>query len=133
MAMNVADAAYGLWNAYAQTWDPMSGITVKRAVSSLRRTQAIFSSEERAAVSSTALSVRVRRLSRERMAYLKKYVYFLILFGSAWRMDRVMLRGCMSKRAVRRSAARRWTFGGAPPHLLVISGRGLPEHHREPK
>lgn len=39
---------------YAQTWDPMSGMTVKRAVSSLRRTHAIFSSDESAAVSSWA-------------------------------------------------------------------------------
>lgn len=37
---------------YAHTWDPVSGITVKRAVSSSSRTQAIFSRELRAAVSS---------------------------------------------------------------------------------
>lgn len=37
--------------AYAHTWDPVSGITVKRAVSSSRRTQAIFSSEFKAAIS----------------------------------------------------------------------------------
>lgn len=42
---------------YAQTWDPMSGITVKRAVSSLRRTQAIFSKDESAAVSSAEQKV----------------------------------------------------------------------------
>lgn len=36
---------------HAQTWDPVSGITVKRAVSSSRRTQAIFSSVFRAAIS----------------------------------------------------------------------------------
>lgn len=38
--------------AHAQTWDPMSGITVKRTVSSLRRTHAIFSRVESAAVNS---------------------------------------------------------------------------------
>ena len=37
---------------HAQTWDPISGITVNRTVSSLRRTHAIFSREDRAAVSS---------------------------------------------------------------------------------
>lgn len=42
-----------LRKTYAHTWDPISGITVKRAVSSLNRTQAIFSNDERAAVSST--------------------------------------------------------------------------------
>jgi hypothetical protein len=39
---------------HAQTWEPVSGMTVKRAVSSSSRTQAIFSSEESAAVSSAA-------------------------------------------------------------------------------
>lgn len=38
---------------HAQTWDPVSGITVNRAVSSSRRTQAIFSRELSAATSST--------------------------------------------------------------------------------
>ncbi len=38
--------------AYAQTWDPVSGITVNRIVSSSRRTQAIFSRELRAVVNS---------------------------------------------------------------------------------
>jgi hypothetical protein len=37
---------------YAQTCDPISGMTVNLAVSSLRRTHAIFSRDERAAVSS---------------------------------------------------------------------------------
>lgn len=36
----------------AQTWEPVSGMTVKRTVSSSRRTQAIFSRELRAATSS---------------------------------------------------------------------------------
>lgn len=37
--------------SHAQTWDPVSGMTVKRAVSSSRRTQAIFSRELRAPIS----------------------------------------------------------------------------------
>lgn len=36
----------------AQTWEPVSGMAVKRATLLSRRTQAIFSREERAAVSS---------------------------------------------------------------------------------
>ena len=43
------EAGFG---TYAHTCDPMSGITVNLAISSLSRTQAIFSSEERAAVNS---------------------------------------------------------------------------------
>lgn len=38
-------------DTHAQTCDPVSGITVKRAVSSSSRTQAIFSSVFRAAIS----------------------------------------------------------------------------------
>lgn len=37
--------------SHAQTWDPVSGMAVKRAVSSVRRTQAIFSRELRAPIS----------------------------------------------------------------------------------
>ena len=37
--------------AHAQTWEPVSGMTVKRTVSSSRRTHAIFSRELSAAMS----------------------------------------------------------------------------------
>lgn len=41
-----------LGRTYAHTWDPVSGITVNRTCSSSRRSQAIFSRDERAATSS---------------------------------------------------------------------------------
>lgn len=46
----------------AQTWEPVSGMTVKRTVSSSRRTQAIFSRELRAATSSGGGLCQTRRI-----------------------------------------------------------------------
>jgi len=48
------DPRKGFKKTHAQTWDPVSGMTVNRTVSSSSRTQAIFSRELSAATSSSS-------------------------------------------------------------------------------
>lgn len=65
----------------AQTWDPVSGITVKRTVSSSRRNQAIFSRDERAATSSVELRVSYRRGDLEGRTHALENVRIFLRFA----------------------------------------------------